>query len=201
MTALRISVSSLLLLASCGSVTVPGESIWRLSPPVVEPSLLSDPLVLRVDRLPALAALPDDRLVVAPGPNRLFTRELDRWSCPLPDLVHDALLTGLVRSRAFAQVKGPAEPGHEDLVLAGRILDFHEVVDGDRSFGRATLDLRVTRSSDGRLLWQKELTRSVATAHGGAEGTVVALSSALSGIVQDLLQGCRDGGVLAAPAR
>ena len=195
-----LAMCSVLALSACGSVAIPGETVWRLTPPALQPQALSDTVVLRVQRLELLGALPEDRLVVATGPHRLWTRELDRWSGPLPDLVHDALLTGLSRSHAFAQVKGPQETGREDLTLQGRILDFHEIREDPRSIVKATLDLRVSRASDGKLLWQKELSRVVPTERPGAEGAVAALSLALQGIVGDLLQSCRDSGVVAAPA-
>lgn len=189
----------LLVLLGCGSVEVPSESVWRLPSPRLEVSSLSDTTVLRVQRLELSGALPDDRLVVAFGPHRLAVRELDRWSGPLCDLVSQAVRTGLTRSRAFAQVKGPEERGREDLVLTGRILEFQEVWSSGRRDGQVALDLKLTRSQDGKMIWQQEISRSVQITAPGAEGAVGALAAALQGVLGDTLQSCREKGVVATP--
>lgn len=196
-----LSFWCLLALAACGSVAVPSESVWRLPAPRLEASSLSDTLVLRVQRLELAGALPDDRLVVAVGPHRLLVRELDRWSGPLADLVSQAVRTGLARSKAFAQVKGPEERGREDLLLTGRILEFQEVAGDDARSAQVTLELRITRSQDGKLVWGEELSRHVPIAAPGAEGAVGALAAALQGVLGDTLQSCRDKGVVATPPR
>jgi len=74
------------------------------------------------------------------------------------------------------------------------------VADRDRS-ARVTLDLRITRAVDGKLLWNHELSRSVGIEAPGAEGAVTALSRALEGVLGDTLQSCREKGVVAAPLR
>ncbi len=191
----------LLGLAACGSVVVPAERFYRLAVPAPETAPLQEPQVLRVQSVRLAAALASDRILVSDGGVRVHPYELDRWIGPLDGLVQDALVQGLTRTRAFAQVKGPGDGGRDDVQLAARVLDFcrHEA-DG-KPFGRAEVEIRLLRSTDGRVLWQRELVACVASAGDGPAAAVQALSVAMAQVVQGIVQGCRESGVLAGPAR
>ena len=189
------------VLCACGSVTIPEETFYRIELPRPELAAFTDLMILRVQNIQLGGALQGDRLMVASEPFHLQPYDLHRWAGPLDQILLDAVLSGLERSRAFTQVKAPWEAGREDLLLNGRVLDFHAVTENGAPFGRVTLDLKITRSADGKALWQKELTRSDPAQSAAPSAIVAALSHAMGQVVGDVLIGCRENGVLATPAK
>jgi ABC-type uncharacterized transport system auxiliary subunit len=186
-------------LAGCGSVTVPHETLYRL--PLPRPPRAAEPLasVLRIERLSLAANVAGDRLAVADGPVALQRYELHRWAGPLDGLVLDALVIGFVRSGGFVEVKAPRDPGGDDLVLSGTILDFHEVREAAGAVGLVALDLRLVDRRSQRELFRSEFAQRVPAGAGGPEAAARALSQGLGAIVAEVVEQTRAQGVAARP--
>lgn len=181
------------LLAGCGSVAVPSTRYYRLQLPPVrsEPAMAGG--VLRVADLQLGQALSGDQLLVGSGGVQLWPREFERWIAPLDRLVTDAVAMGLMRTRAFALVRGAADGGSEDLTVHGRILDFTELQPA--AVGRVALELWVERQ--GRPVLHGEFVAAVPIAEAGAAGAVQALSKGLAEVVDQLLVRMRAAGLFA----
>lgn len=185
----RVTISVLLLLcgAACSSVAIPSERHYRLELPPPAGGELPRGGVLRVHDLVLGNALPGDRLAVVQDGVAVQTWELDRWVAPLDRLVTDALVQGLTRTQLFQLVKGAGDTGPEDLVLAGRIVDFSCVQRaGGALQARAALQLWLQHGE--LVLFQGELVAEVPVAEPGPQAAVRALSLALLQ-VQDQLVG------------
>lgn len=175
-------------LASCGSVSVPRESYWRLDLSCNDshkavPAASSH--VLRVQDLQLGNAMSGDFLVVSHGPSRLSPRELDRWVAPLDRLATDALVLSLSRSGSFSLVKGAADGGAEDLTLNGRILDFceHRSETGERT---ASAQFSFWLEGKDGLVFADEFRGTAKIEGEGAEASVKALSLALQQVVDQV---------------
>lgn len=165
---------------------MPRESWWRLDIPAAAAKAPSrDGIVLRVQDLQLGNAMSGDFLVIAHGPSRLETRELDRWVAPLDRLATDAFVLGLARSGAFSLVKGAGDGGGEDLTLHGRITDFaeHRGADGSRA---AVASFSLWAEGKDGMRFADEF-RGVAQIEGqGAEASVKSLSLALQQVVDQV---------------
>ena len=150
--------------------------------------------VLRIEGLAIAADLAGDSLHVVRGPVWVQRYEHHHWAGPLERLVTDALITGLGRSQAFAQVKGGGDRGGEDYVLTGRVLEFHQAASGGEWVAVATLDLTVVDSS-GQLVLHAELQREARLPGAGPEYLAIALSDALGGLIDDFLARCDAAGM------
>jgi uncharacterized lipoprotein YmbA len=190
-----------LLLVGCGSVKVPSETLYRLPAPRVVATGETLDSVLRVERLSLAANIAGDRLAVAEGPVRLQRYELHRWAGPLDGLVSDALVLGFVRSGGFREVKVARDPGGDDLVLSGTVLEFHEVREPGGSVGQLALDLRLVDRRTGRALFRAEFAQRVPAGAGGPEAAAQALSAGLGAIVAEVLDAVRAQGIAAQPGR
>lgn len=199
----RRGVTALALLAGvlcgCGSAPLPQETFWRLSLPVAARGDGATGAVLRVHDLQLGNALQGDCLVVADGPTRLLLREHDRWIAPLDRLVTDAVVLGLSRTRLFTLVKTAGDAGAADAELRGRILEFAEIVAGDRRTARAAVEFWLEQG--GEIALRDELAAEVEIDEIGAAGGVAALSQALAQIVETLAARLPGDGALARPAR
>ncbi len=181
-----------LAVASCGSVSVPRESYWRLDLAGRDQTKLGTSAnaaatrVLRVQDLQLGNAMSGDFLVVSSGPSRLSTRELDRWVAPLDRLATDALLLSLSRTGAFALVKAAGDGGAEDLTLNGRILDFSEHRDDT---GKRAAIAQFTFWLEGKdgLVFADEFCGMTPIVGEGAAAAVQALSIALQQVVNQVM--------------
>lgn len=176
------------LLAACGSVAVPSERFYRLAAPAPAEPDASRGGVLRVQDLLLSTALDSDCLMRQHGVE-LEPRPLARWVAPLDRLVTDALVLGLSRARVCDLVKGAADPGGEDWSLRGRIVDFAEVIEAAGARARVTLELWL--EVDGKMVFHDEFVAERGLAGSGAEVAVDGLSSALQGVVEELIHRMR----------
>lgn len=185
----------LVLFASCGSVAIPEENFYRLDLPQVRGVKTRSPDVLRVEGFELASTLSTDRILVAENRVRLRAYEFHRWINSLDLLVKDCVLVGLTRAQAFAEVKGPADGPGETLLLSGRILDFHQVAIAGSWSGKVTLSLRLEVASGHRLLFQEEFSCSVPMAGSTPSAAVLALSQAMSRVLEHFLSRCSEVGV------
>lgn len=193
------ALALLAVLGACSSVQVPEQHLYRLRLPDPPRAVETRRCVLRIGPLDLAADLGGDRLVVADGPVKVAHYRNHRWAGPLERLVADALLAGIARSRAFEQVKSDSERGGEDLLLTGRVLDFHQSVRDGRWVGDVALDVRIAAQDGGSVL-HVELRRDAELESAEPEALVLALSSALEQVVDDLLGACVEAGLAAPPA-
>ncbi|MBL8739184.1 MAG: membrane integrity-associated transporter subunit PqiC [Planctomycetes bacterium] len=176
------------LLAGCGSVAVPSERFYRLAAPAPAEPEASRGGVLRVQDLQLSTALDSDCLMRQFGV-QLEPRPLARWIAPLDRLVTDAMVLGLSRARVCDLVKGAADPGGEDWALRGRIVDFAEVLEPEGAKARVALELWL--EVDGRMVFHDEFVAERELAGGSVEVAVDGLSSALQGVVGELIDRMR----------
>lgn len=183
-----VATTFVALLAGCGSVAVPSERFYRLAASAPAEPDASRGGVLRVQDLQLSTALDSDCLMRQLGV-QLEPRPLDRWIAPLDRLVTDALVLGLSRARVCDLVKGAADPGAEDWALRGRIVDFAEVLEPAGAKARVALELWL--EVDGRMVFQDEFVAERELAGGSADVAVDGLSSALQGVVEELIRRMR----------
>ncbi len=192
----------LALLMGCGAVEVPEEFAYRL--PAPQPRAIDGAVagVLRVGEIDIVAGLAGDRLLVADEGPRLRAYRHHHWAGPLERMVADSIVTGLVRTRRFREVKSPSASGLEDLVLSGRVLDFHQVRAADGWRARVTLELRLSRA-DGMLVFQDELRADTPMPTSEPDALARALGLSMGTLVDDLVGRCERSGLfaLAAPQR
>lgn len=191
------AVATAILFAGCGAVAVPEDFTYRL--PAPEPRATDGPPVgaLRVGEIDVVAELAGDRLWIADEGTRLRAYRHHLWAGPLERMVADAFVTGLVRTRRFAEVKSPTSPGSEDFVVAGRVLDFHQVHAEGGWRARATLEVRLSRD-DGTLVFQDELRADTPMSSGDPDALARALGTSVGTIVDAFVQRCERAGLFAA---
>ncbi|MGE0142324.1 MAG: ABC-type transport auxiliary lipoprotein family protein [Planctomycetota bacterium] len=189
-------------LAACGAVTVPEEFTYRLSSPQPDAPGGLVAGVLRVGDVDVVAELSGDRLVVADDGIRMRSWHHHRWAGPIDRLVGDAVVTGLVRSRRFLDVKSPSASGIEDLQLNVRVLDFHQVASPQGWRARATVELRLAHS-DGRLAFQDEFRADTPLPDGQPATLAQGLGTSIATVVDGFLERCDRVGLFlhAAPTR
>ncbi|MCA8956777.1 MAG: membrane integrity-associated transporter subunit PqiC [Planctomycetes bacterium] len=187
----------------CRSVAIPEEHYYRLdlgALPAVADAHKPPAGVLRVEGFDVAASLSTDRLLVASTPVQLRAYEFHRWLNPLGQLVRDAVVTGLSRTGAFAEVKSPTDAPGEDWSLSGRIVDFHQVVhQGGGWAARVTMRLRLWSPARGALLLQQELSRQVPVNGSEPAALAAALSEALVQVLQGFAEKCVQARVFAVP--
>lgn len=183
-----VAAATASLLAACGSVAVPSERFYRLAAPAPAEPDPSRGGVLRVQDLQLSTALDSDCLMRQHGV-QLAPRPLARWIAPLDRLVTDAMVLGLSRARVCDLVKGAADPGGEDWALRGRIVDFAEVIEVGGARARVTLELWL--EVDGAMVFHDEFVAERELAASNAEVAVEGLSSALQGVVEELIRRMR----------
>ncbi|MCC6784750.1 MAG: membrane integrity-associated transporter subunit PqiC [Planctomycetes bacterium] len=190
------ALTLLAMLAACGAVEVPEDFTYRL--PAPEPRLVAGASAgtLRVAELDVVAELAGDRLLIADEGTRLRAYRHHHWAGPLERMVADAIVTGLVRSRRFAEVKSPSSSGLEELVLVGRVLDFHQVRAEDGWRARATFELRLSRE-DGTLVFQDELRADTPMSVSDPDTLARALGTSVGTIVDEFVQRCDRAGLFA----
>ena len=184
-----------LLLASCGGVAVPHETYYRIDAPELGAHPIRSGDVLRVEGLDLDASLSSDRVLIADDAVQLRAYEFHRWLNPLDRMVLDTLVRSLSRSGAFQRVKGPTDDAGESLVLAGRVIDFHQSGAAGVWCGKVTMELRLTRASDGAALFDEEFTHSVAMEEPSPDAAVRALSRGTGEVLRQFLDRCHEAGV------
>lgn len=189
-------------LVACGAVPVPEEFTYRLPVPRAREYAVTVAGVLRVADVDVVSELAGDRLVVADEGARLRAWRHHRWAGPLERVVEDAMVTGLARSRRFLEVKSPSSAGLEDLVLTGRVIDFHQIAAPESWRARATIEVRLSRA-DGQLVFQDEFCAETPLAANDPDGLARALGTSMNAIVDALIERCDRANLftLAAPPR
>jgi len=190
----------LLLSASCSTVELPSERFYRLAYPTPDELPAGRAGVLRIDRLELATHLRGDRIMVAEGPVSVRPYQYHRWAGPLEAMVEDVLVTGLERSRAFAEVKGPGARGGEQLVLSGRVLELQQQVEGGQWRARVLLDLQLVERSSGQVVFRDEFGSDVPVMNRHPESVVAGLSEGLARVVTSVVARAREAGVFAGAA-
>jgi ABC-type uncharacterized transport system auxiliary subunit len=185
-------------LGGCGGVAVREPERYRIAVPPVPVAGVTGLGALRVADVEVVAELAGDHMQVADGPVRVMAYRGHRFAGSLDRLCADALVTGLRRSGAFAQVHSALAPGTADVELRARVLDFHQApVDGGWG-GLVTLDVQVF-DLERRLLLATELTAATPLADPSPAALAVALSRSLEQVLVDLVRRCAELDALAAP--
>ncbi len=185
------------ILCACSSVELPREHFWRLDLPASAGGELPRGGVLRVDDLQLGNALSGDCLVRATGPMHIEQRDLQRWVAPLDRLITDAVVLGLSRSRVFTLVKGAGDPGVEDHVLHGRVVEFAEQAHADGSVAQASIQFWIEDKAG--IVFADEIATTVPLTGQGAEAAVRGLSQALQQVLDELVGRMRATGLLRTP--
>lgn len=191
-----LALTFLAMLGACGAVEVPEDFTYRLPAPEPQRVAGASAGTLRVAELDVVAELAGDRLLIADEGTRLRAYRHHHWAGPLERMVADAIVTGLVRSRRFAEVKSPSSSGLEELVLVGRVLDFHQVRAEDGWRARATFELRLSRE-DGTLVFQDELRADTPMSVSDPDTLARALGTSVGTIVDEFVQRCDRAGLFA----
>lgn len=174
-----------LLFAACSAVELPRTQFYRLDVPVPAGGALPAAGVLRVLDLQLANNLAGDCLLVADGPFRVQTAELDRWVAPLDRLVTDAVVQELTRTRMFARVLTSSDAGSEQLTLGGRILDFHEQRGEGAPRARVGLELWLLQGEV--QLLHEEFVANSPLQQATPEAAVQALSLALAEVLDQFV--------------
>lgn len=174
-----------LLFAACSAVELPRTQFYRLSVPVPAGGELPRAGVLRVLDLQLANNLAGDCLLVADGPVKVQTSELNRWVAPLDRLVTDAVVQELTRTRIFARVLGNSDAGSEQLTLGGRILDFHEQRGQTATTARVVLELWLLQGE--QQLLHREFESASPFSPATPEAAVQALSLALAEVLDQFV--------------
>jgi cholesterol transport system auxiliary component len=171
-------------LACAGSV--PPTRYYQLTPgtaPAVRPARGS--VALTIEPLVADAAYDDERIVYRVSPYRLDYYTYHRWSAPPGTLVADHLETALERSGRFRSVTRELGAGASPapVMLSGRVVAIEEVdVTPERWLGRITLELSLTDTQSGDVVWTQQFTDTEPLPARSPEGLARALSVALDRI-------------------
>ena len=184
----------LVLLAGCGSVELPETAYYRLRLPPSAGGAALEGGRLGLHEIRVAPDLATDRLMVAHGPVRMRAYHYHQWSASLDRLISDALLTGLSRSGCFEDVFADGFSRDVDYLLDARVQAFHVEVDEGGWFGVAEFEFRVG-TRDGQSLLRRELVSRQPAAAATPEAAVVALSSAVDALIDQLLGACEQQGM------
>lgn len=177
---MRYLAALALALAACAS-RVPETRFYQLAEPgkATEPG---DGPAVAIDALDTDSAYDDDRIVYRVTPYRLDYYNYHRWSAPPGTMIANYLERAFEHSGKFAAVtRDPA--GGAPVSLGGRVIAIEEV---DRTktkwVGRVVLELTLTDSATGDVLWREQFEETEPLATQSPEGLARALSTALDRI-------------------
>lgn len=190
----RAPLLALLLFTACRAVEIPEESLYRLEPPAPAGGERLAGGVLRIGSFALAGSLSGDALMVGRSRVALQPFQYHRWVAPLDRMVADAVTVGFVRSRCFDLVKSEEDPGTEDLVLHGRVLDFHQEVTAEEWLGVVRMMVWL-EDREGRCVFQREVHQWARAPERDPEGGVVALSQAVAAVVDEIIAHMKEADV------
>jgi ABC-type uncharacterized transport system auxiliary subunit len=170
------------VLAACAN-KVPETRFYQLAEPRGE-SVSGSGVSVVVDTLAADSAYDDDRIVYRLSPYRLDYYNYHRWSAPPGTLIANYLERALENSGQFGVVT--REPNTAAAVtLGGRVVAIEEVDVSRTSWvGHVVLELTLTDSATGDVLWSEQFEEREPLPVQSPEGLARALSVALERIAK-----------------
>lgn len=143
-------------------------------------------VTLAIQPLEVDPAYDDERIVYRLTPYRLDYYNYHRWSAPPGTLVSTYLERAFERSGAFKGVT--RESSAAPVTLGGRVIALEEVDKSKTSwFGRIVIELTLTDSSNGDVLWSAQFEESEPLKTQSPEGLAIALSAALERVAKRAL--------------
>jgi ABC-type uncharacterized transport system auxiliary subunit len=188
------------LLAACGG-TVPQTRYYQLaSPAAAGPASESETTDLAIEPLDTDQAYDDDRIVYRLTPYRLDYYNYHRWSSPPGALIADFLERSFERSGKFHSVTRDDKTA--PVTLGGRVVAIEEVDKSKTAWvGHLVLELRLTDSSTGQVLWSAQYEENEPLRTQTPEGLAEALSAALHRIAARAVPKVADLAMQAVHAR
>lgn len=173
----RLAVALALLLAACGS-RVPETRFYQLAEPG-RPGEPGEGPAVAIDSLETDSAYDDDRIVYRVTPYRLDYYNYHRWSAPPGTMIANYFERAFEKSGKFAAVtRDPT--GGAPVSLGGRVVAIEEVDRTKTSWvGRIVLELTLTDTATGDVLWREQFEETEPLAMQSPEGLARALSKAL----------------------
>ena len=169
-----------LALAACGG-KVPATRFYQLAEPPGKTSSGSG-IALVVESLTTDAAYDDERMVYRVTPYRLDYYNYHRWSAAPGTLIANYLERAFEKSGKFGAVTREPNPA-ATVTLGGRVVAIEEVDQSKtRWIGRIVIELSLTNSATGDVLWSEQFEEVEPLAVQAPEGLARALSAALERI-------------------
>jgi ABC-type uncharacterized transport system auxiliary subunit len=175
------AVAIAIALAACGG-TVPQTRYYQLATPAATSTSNSPAdagqIDLAIEPLETDQAYDDDRIVYRLTPYRLDYYNYHRWSSPPGALIAEFLERAFEHSGKFHTVSRDAQAA--PVTLGGRVVAIEEIDKSKTAWiGHVVLELHLTDSSTGRVLWSAQYEESQPLRQQTPEGLAEALSAAL----------------------
>jgi len=143
-----------------GAASVPMTRHYTLeyAPPRMENKTVIDSVV-RVERFAADHDYLGRDMIYRPGPYIREAYQSHRWNGTPADMVQDALLKDMRQAGLFKAVLSPDDMGTARYVISGRITEFLEIDEKDRSLASFSVNVTVEdlmrTEKEGRIIFQK----------------------------------------------
>ena len=177
----RLALAVTLLAACAGKV--PETRYYQLatSTAAVRATAATEQPALAIEALDTEAAYDDERIVYRLTPYRLDYYNYHRWSSPPGALVSDFLERSFEHSGQFRAVTRETQAA--PVALGGRVIAIEEIDKSKTSWvGHVVLELRLTDSASGEVLWTSQFEEQEPLRQQSPEGLAQALSVALQRI-------------------
>jgi ABC-type uncharacterized transport system auxiliary subunit len=178
---MRLAVLALALgVTACGG-KMPQTRFYQLAEPPGKPSAGSG-VALVVEALTTDPAYDDERIVYRVTPYRLDYYNYHRWSAAPGTLIANYLERAFEKSGQFGAVTRELNPA-APVTLGGRVVAIEEVDQSKTKWvGRIVLELTLTDTATGEVLWAEQFEELEPLAMQTPEGLARALSAALDRI-------------------
>ena len=172
----------LVVLASCAG-KVPETRYYQLAEPSGKASS-GNGVAIVIQPLETESAYDDERIVYRVTPYRLDYYNYHRWSASPGALIANYLERAFEKSGRFGAVTRTENP-EAAVALSGRVIAIEEVDQTkDRWIGRVVLELTLTDTSTGDILWAEQYEETEPLPVQSPEGLARALSVALERIAR-----------------
>jgi len=174
------SLALLVLFAACAG-KMPETRYYQLAEPSGK-AAGSKGVAIVVEPLTTDAAYDDERIVYRVTPFRLDYYNYHRWSAAPGTLIANYLERAFEKSGRFGAVTREANPD-APVTLGGRVVAIEEVDQAKTKWlGRIVLELTLTDTSSGQVLWAEQFEETEVLPIQSPEGLARALSVALERI-------------------
>ena len=174
------TITFVLALAACGA-RVPETRFYQLAEPGAKTEAGDGPGLV-IEALDTDSAYDDERIVYRVTPYRLDYYNYHRWSAPPGTMIANYRERAFEHSGRFGAVTREPTAG-APVALVGRVVAIEEV---DRTktrwLGRVVIELTLTDTETGAVLWSEQFEETEPLAAQSPEGLARALSSALERI-------------------
>jgi len=175
-----IRIALFLLVIGCGG-KVPPTRFYQLAEPAGKPTS-GGGVALIVEPLTTDSAYDDERIVYRVTPYRLDYYNYHRWSAAPGTLIANYLERAFEKSGKFGAVTRELNPA-APVTLGGRVVAIEEVDHSKtRWLARIVLELTLTDSANGTVLWAEQFEETEPLQIQSPEGLARALSTALERI-------------------